>query len=524
MAPDEMRPNEDSMQMTDEKTSLHETEPEAIPSPTPEEISPIREATFVFLCCSAQLLTQATLAQTVITNRILAETFDVLDKPGEQSWFAAAFSLTVGTFILISGRLGDLYGYKTIYCVAFVILSIGSLISGLTVYAKSSIFFDVMRGVQGLGLSFAFPNAVALISHYFPMGMKRIIYMCLFAAVAPGGFVIGSLFTTTISVKGWWPWCFYVLSIVSLAHTIIGYYAIPSNIGNHNSYKNKEDKPTFDYLGSITGVVGLILINFAFNQGPNVGWDKVYVYVLLIVGFLFIAAFFVVERKVKHPLVPKEVLTPETGFVLGVIGAGWSSFGIWLFYLARFSIELNHYGYIQTAVHFIPVLIMGYVASGVTAVIVGKVPVSIILFASMVAFFGANALIALKPIGQTYWIQNFICYFVSAFAMDMSFPAATIMLADSLPKSQQGMAASLVSTFVNYSISLGLGFAATVEYYRVQGKPQNEATTELGIRNALYMGMGLAGLGIVLSVVFGLYQRRKHQNNAKQQSANENLE
>lgn len=185
---------------------------------------------------------------------------------------------------------------------------------------------------------------------------------------------------------------------------------------------------------------------------------------------------------------------------------------------------MNHYGYVQTATHFIPVLPMGFVASGITAVLIGKIPVSIILFASMVAFFGANALIAFKPIGQTYWIQNFICFFISAFAMDMSFPAATILLADALPKNQQGIGASLVSTFVNYSISLGLGFASTVEYYRVKGKPDDESTTELGIRNALYMGMGLAGLGIVLSVIFGIYERRKHQHQSKKQLESQSVE
>jgi hypothetical protein len=50
-------------------------------------------------------------------------------------------------------------------------------------------------------------------------------------------------------------------------------------------------KGSLDLPGCLTGVTGLILINFAFNQGPVVGWPTVYVYVLLIVGFLFMGAF-----------------------------------------------------------------------------------------------------------------------------------------------------------------------------------------------------------------------------------------
>ena len=85
--------------------------------------------------------------------------------------------------------------------------------------------------------------------------------------------------------------------------------------------------------------------------------------------------------------------------------------------------------------------------------------------------------------------------------MDMSFPAATIILSNSVEKKHQGIAASLVNTIVNYSISLGLGFAGTVDVYTNDGgKTEHDAL--MGLRNAYYMSFGLAGFGIVLSVLF----------------------
>ena len=87
----------------------------------------------------------------------------------------------------------------------------------------------------------------------------------------------------------------------------------------------------FDYLGCITGVTGLILFNFSWNQAANVGWPMVYNYVLLIVGILFLVAFVWIELKVAgQPLVPIKALSGESILALAVIAAGWGSFGIWV--------------------------------------------------------------------------------------------------------------------------------------------------------------------------------------------------
>lgn len=82
----------------------------------------------------------------------------------------------------------------------------------------------------------------------------------------------------------------------------------------------------------------------------------------------------------------------------------------------------------------------------------------------------------------------------------MSFPAATILLSNALPKEHQGIAASLVSTVVNYSISIGLGFAGTIESQVNGGGVKILA----GYRGAWYMGIGLAGLGVGIALLFSL--------------------
>lgn len=87
----------------------------------------------------------------------------------------------------------------------------------------------------------------------------------------------------------------------------------------------------------------------------------------------------------------------------------------------------------------------------------------------------------------------------------MSFPSGTLILSNAMARHHQGLAASLVTTTVNYSISMGLGFAGTVESHVNDGG----RNVLKGYRGALYMGVGLAGLGLVASIGFMLVSWRR---------------
>lgn len=120
---------------------------------------------------------------------------------------------------------------------------------------------------------------------------------------------------------------------------------------------------------------------------------------------------------------------------------------------------------------------------------------------ALCAFMTSSILTATLPPDQIYWGQIFVCTIVAPFGMDMSFPSATLVISDSVAKRHQGVAASLVNTVVNYSISMGLGFAGTVEVNVNRGgtTPQDQL---LGFRGALYLGIGLAGLGVCIAITF----------------------
>jgi hypothetical protein len=110
-------------------------------------------------------------------------------------------------------------------------------------------------------------------------------------------------------------------------------------------------------------------------------------------------------------------------------------------------------------------------------------------------------LTATTPVHQPYWAQTFVAFVVIPWGMDMSFPAATIILSNAVKKEHQGIAASLVTTIVNYSISLGLGFPGTVEVHVNNGGHTPEDVLK-GYRGAWYVGVGFAAAGLGISIIF----------------------
>lgn len=497
-------------------------------------LSQIREWTGILVLCSAMLLTQSGLAQTVIPLRYIAETFKVQDSPGQQSWFTAAYSLTVGTFVLPSGRLGDMYGHVFMVKIGFAWFAIMEMIAGLIgQFSPSLVGFDVVRGLIGIGPAILLPNAIAVLARLNPPGsLSKMISFCIYAATAPNGFILGGVFSALLSKNpdlGWY-WSFYIFAIVLVFILITTFFVIPSDKKIEErvaSWPAKEEieaehKRHFDPIGTLVGVSGLILFNFAFNQALVVGWPTVYVYVLLIVGVLMFVLFIFVEGRVKDPLVPLEVFQVKTSLVLGCIALGWSSFGTFVFYGVRFLQELRHHSPLSTVAQFTPCGVAGILAAFVSVFLLQKISPAWVMLGAMCAFCAGNALVATMPIDQIYWIQIFIATAITPFGMDMSFPSASIIISDALPPHRQGTAGSLVNTIVNYSIAFGLGIAGTVELQ----VNRNNTDVERGIRGALYVGIGLAGLGIIcaLTLLFVDKTKEKTQESNQEKVVRSDLE
>ncbi|KAF2669229.1 MFS general substrate transporter [Microthyrium microscopicum] len=472
-----------------------------------ESFSLPQEIAFVAVVCLAQLYTQIGLWQALVITHTLGDSLKI-NNPGTLSWLIAGYSLTVGTFILFAGRLGDLFGHKRLLLIGFLWLALWSLVAGLSVYSNY-VLFIFARVLQGIGSALMMPNGIAVLGVAYQPGKRKNLAFAAFAACAPIGGALGAVFSALLALA-WWPWSFYVFAIALVATAILGYFVIPDPLlaGNARKLSLRATITELDLPGATVGIASLVLINFAFNQAPIVGWSEPYVYVTLIIGVLLVPLFFYIELRLSPaPLIPFAVVKAEVAFVLAATACGWAAFGGWVFYLVQFWQVLRGVSPLLTGAMISPVIVSGSLAALVTGLLLHRIGPSWIMMIAMVCFTLGNVLIAIAPVDQTYWGLTFVATLVAPFGMDMSFPAATVILSNAVGKKHQGIAGSLVATVVNYSISLGLGFAGTAEVHVNNGGKTPEDLLK-GYRGAEYVGIGLAALGLCISIIFLLKERQ----------------
>ena len=206
--------------------------------------------------------------------------------------------------------------------------------------------------------------------------------------------------------------------------------------------------------------------------------------------------------------------------ILVAVGAGWSSFGIWICesynfpflvvqswkltmplagfqdYLWQSWLVLRGDSPLKATAQFSPICLSGIIAALLAGYLMSRVQPGYILLGSMVAFGASNVIAAVTPPDLTYWAASFIGVLIAPFGMDCSFPAANLAASDFMARDKQGVGASLVNTMINYSISIGIGIGSLVETHI-----SHDQSLLDGYRGAHYVGIGLAGLGMLASFV-----------------------
>jgi MFS family permease len=291
-----------------------------------------REILLVATVALANFTAQASLGNTISILPILTRHFDL--PASHAPWLIAGYSLTLGTFILPSGRLGDVFGHKRLLILGFIWFALWSLIAGLSVYSDDGgVLFIFARVMQGIGPAITLPNSLAILGVcYWGKGRRKDMVFAIFGGVAPGGAVSGAAFAGLFSLA-WWPWTYFALALVLLVVAAVAAYAIPDL--EHKSDLVQQGLRgkllSLDLPGAMLGIAALVLINFAWNQAPIAGWAEAYVIVSLVLGFLLAAAFFIIEIKfASKPLIPFHALSGDVPFVLGCISCGWGAFGKFL--------------------------------------------------------------------------------------------------------------------------------------------------------------------------------------------------
>src|SRR5262245_61722624 len=210
------------------------------------------------------------------------------------SWVVNAYLLTFGGFMLLGGRLGDLFGHRRLFVGGIALFTAASLACGL---AGSQAMLVVARAVQGLGGAIVAAVALSLIMTLFTEPAERAKAMGVIGFVAAGGGSVGVILGGVLTDALSWHWIFLVNVPVGVAVVVSSLAVLPA--GRVPGASNR-----LDVAGAVTITAALVLAVYAIVNGNEAGWGSGQTLGLLAVAAVLGVVFCVIESRVEAPLVP----------------------------------------------------------------------------------------------------------------------------------------------------------------------------------------------------------------------------
>src|SRR5215471_8760558 len=294
------------------------------------------------------------------------------------AWVVNAYLLTFGGFLLLGGRLGDLFGHRRLFLGGIALFTTASLACGL---ATTQAFLVGARAVQGVGGAVVSAVALSLIVTLFTDQVERTKAMGVFGFVMAAGGSIGVLLGGVITDVLTWHWVFLVNLPIGIAVFALTLALIPGGRG--------QGRAKIDFAGAATVTASLMLAVYAVVNGNSVGWTSARTLGFLAVAAALLVAFLVIESRVESPLVPLRLFKLRNVSTANAVGALWAAAMFASFFLSALYLQLVlGYKPLDVGLTFLPAnVIMAAFSLGLSAKIVMRfgIKLPIVLGMTLVA-------------------------------------------------------------------------------------------------------------------------------------------
>jgi MFS family permease len=177
-------------------------------------------------------------------------------------WVIAGYSLTLGSLLIIGGRIGDIIGVRRTFITGAFLFAGGSLLASVATTTPTLVLGEAL--IEGIGASLLFPASLATLSRTFqgPVRAKAFaLWGGVGGAAAALGPVIGGWLTSDYS----WRWGFRINVVVAPLAALAALAALPAD-------ERRDRRPRLDVGGALVLATGLFLVVFALTEAPDHGW------------------------------------------------------------------------------------------------------------------------------------------------------------------------------------------------------------------------------------------------------------
>ena len=410
------------------------------------------------------------------------------------AWVINAYVLTFGGFLLLGGRLGDLYGHRKLFLGGIILFTIASLACGLS---TTQGFLIAARAVQGIGGAIASAVSLSLMMNLFVEPNDRAKAMGVFGFVSAGGGSLGVLLGGLLTTINW--------HYIFLVNIPVGVAVVALSVGLLPKAGEVTGPRHIDVWGALTITSSLLLAVYAIVGGNDAGWLSVETLDTLAVAALLFVAFLLIELKVKAPLVPLSLFKVRGVAVANTVGVLWAAaMFAWFFISALYLQLVLHYTPLQVGLAFLPAnIIMAAFSLGLSANIVMKWGIRGPLAIGLALAAIGLELFVRAPINGHFLLDVLPSMTLLGIGAGIAFNPMILAALSDVPQDESGLASGLVNTSFMMGGALGLALLASLaaaETQHLMGLGQDQLSAILGGYHAAFL---VGGLFAALAALLG---------------------
>ena len=365
-------------------------------------------------------------------------------------WVIDAYALTLATFLLTAGVIGDMAGRMKVYVVGVAIFTASSLLCGLS---TSGLMLDLSRGAAGVGGAIMFATSLALVAQAFS-GKERGTAFGIYGAVIGGAVAIGPLLGGAITSGIGWRWIFFV-------NLPLGVIAIVITLAKVEDSRDPTPR-SIDWIGLVTFCASLFMLVYALVQGNSTGWNSPTIVGLLVGSGALMATFLVAEWLQRDPMLDLTLFKRPAmvGVSLAAFTLSASIFAMFL-YLTLYLQEDLGYGPFAAGLRFLPITVLAFAVapfSGkLTVLVQSRFLLSLGL--ALIAFGCALSDHVQATSTWTVLLPGFVLAGIGIGIINPVLASATVSV---VPPERSGMASGSSSTFRQVGIATGIAAMGAV--------------------------------------------------------------
>lgn len=381
------------------------------------------------------------------------------------AWVINAYMLTFGGFLLLGGRLGDIYGPRRLFLSGLVLFTLASLACGL---AQTQAFLIAARAVQGLGGAVVAAVALSLIMNLFPEPVERAKAMGVYGFVAAGGGSVGVVIGGLLTDSFHWHWIFLVNIPVGIAVFVLSRMLLAPSVPDAAAERSH------DFGGALTITASIMLAVYAIVGGAAAGWTSLLTLGLLAASVVLFIAFLVIESSVRAPLVPLRLFQVRNVWVASVTGILWSAAMFAWFFLSALQMQVVlAYSPLEVGLAFLPGnLIMALFSLGLSARIVTRFGAKRPVVIGMALIAASLALFARTPVDGRFVVDILPGMIVLGLGSGIAFNPILLLAMSGVKQEESGLASGVLNTSFMLGGAVGLAILASLAAFvtlRAQG-------------------------------------------------------